>query len=58
MIPIPYFDKNPDGSFREEHYEGDQYPKNVPITRYDEYDLEARHPDVSIFTIPMMSAIM
>ncbi len=46
VIPIPYFDKNPDGSFREEHYEGDQYPKYVPITRYEEYDLETRHPDV------------
>ena len=46
VIPIPYFDKNPDGSFREEHYEGDLYPKDVPITRYDEYDLEACHPDV------------
>ena len=46
VIPIPYFDKNPDGSFREEHYEGDQYPKNVPITRYDEYDLEAHQPDI------------
>ncbi len=46
VIPIPYFDKNPDGSFREEHYEGDQYPKYVPITRCEEYDLEARHPDV------------
>lgn len=46
VIPIPYFDKNPDGSFREEHYEGDLYPKDVPVTRYDEYDLEARHPDV------------
>lgn len=45
VIPIPYFDKNPDGSFKEEHYEGDQYPKDVPITRYDEYDLEAEHPD-------------
>lgn len=46
VIPIPYFYKNPDGSFKEEHYEGDQYPKDVPITHYDEYDLEARHPDV------------
>lgn len=46
VVPIPYFDKNPDGSFREEHYEGDLYPKDVPITRYDEYDLEAHHPDV------------
>lgn len=46
VIPIPYYDKNPDGSFKEEHYEGNQYPKDVPITHYDEYDLEARHPDV------------
>ena len=46
VIPIPYYDKNPDGSFREEHYEGDLYPEYVPITRYDEYDLEERRPDV------------
>lgn len=46
VIPIPYYDKNPDGSFREEHYEGDLYPRYVPITRYDEYDLEARRPDM------------
>lgn len=46
VIPIPYFDKNPDGSLKEEHYEGDQYPKDVTVTRYDEYDLETRHPDV------------
>lgn len=46
VIPIPYFDKNPDGSFKEEHYEGDQYPKYVPITRYDVYSLETRRPDV------------
>ena len=24
VIPIPYYDKNPDGTFREMHYEGDQ----------------------------------
>ena len=32
VIPIPYFDKNPDGSFREMHYEGGQYPNYVPTT--------------------------
>ncbi len=46
VIPIPYYDKNPDGSFREEHYEGDQYPMDVPITRYDVYDFEERKPDI------------
>ena len=46
VIPIPYFDKNPNGSFKEEHYEGNRYPSYVPVTRYDEYDLEARRPDI------------
>lgn len=57
VIPIPYYDKNPDGSFKEEHYEGNQYPKDVPITHYDEYDLEARHRMSSIFTILTMGLI-
>lgn len=46
VIPIPYYDKNPDGSFKEMHYEGDLYPKYVPITDWQAYDLEKRHPDV------------
>ena len=45
VIPIPYYDRNPDGSFREEHYEGDQYPKYVPITWYGDYDFAERQPD-------------
>lgn len=45
VIPIPYYDKNPDGSFREMHYEGDQYPAYVPITKYDAFDFGAHHPD-------------
>ena len=46
VIPIPYYDKNPDGSFREMHCEADQYPAYVPITRYDSYDFEKRRPDM------------
>lgn len=45
VIPIPYFDKNPDQSFREEHYEGELFPDYVPITKYDEYDFGERRPD-------------
>lgn len=45
VIPIPYYDRKPDGSFGEMHYEGDQYPKYVPITRYDAYAFETRKPD-------------
>ena len=45
VIPIPYYDKNPDGSFRTMYYEGDQYPSYVPVTKYNEYDFEAHRPD-------------
>lgn len=46
VIPIPYYDKNPDGSFREMHCEDDQYPAYVPITRYDAFDFEKHRPDM------------
>ena len=52
VIPIPYYDKNPDGSFRTEHYEGDLFPDYVPVTRYDEYDFENRKPDVVFIHTP------
>ncbi len=45
VIPIPYFDKNPDGSMKEAHYEGDQYPKDVPVISFENYDFGAAHPD-------------
>lgn len=46
VIPIPYYDKNPDGSFREMHDERDQYPAYVPITSYETFDFSAHKPDM------------
>lgn len=46
VIPIPYYDKKPDGSMGQMHYEFDQYPEYVPVTRYEEYNFEARQPDM------------
>lgn len=46
VIPIPYYDKSPDGSFKEIHYEGEEYPDYVPITHYKEYDFTKRNPDI------------
>ncbi|MCH5261312.1 MAG: hypothetical protein J1F42_00200 [Lachnospiraceae bacterium] len=46
VIPIPYYDKNRDGNFSAEHYEGDRYPDYVPVTHYNEYDFESRRPDM------------
>ena len=46
MIPIPYYDKNPDGSFKTLHYEGDQFPEDIPITDFNEYAFADRQPDM------------
>lgn len=46
VIPIPYYDRNPDGSFREVHYEGEEYPDYVPVTFYKDYDFSKRYPDM------------
>lgn len=46
VIPIPYFDKNPDGTVKEMHYEGEQFPDYVEVTGYEEYDFQERHPDM------------
>ena len=45
VIPIPYYDKNPDGSFKAIHYEGNDYPKDVPVVSFEEFDFEREHPD-------------
>ena len=52
VVPIPYYDRNPDGSFRDIHYEGEQYPNDVPITDYREYDFAARQPDMIVIHNP------
>ena len=46
VIPIPYYDKKPNGNFEEMHYEGSQYPDYVPVTWYENYDFEKRKPDM------------
>lgn len=45
VVPIPYYDKNPDKSLGEMHYEGGEYPDNIEITYYEDYPLEERRPD-------------
>lgn len=52
VIPIPYYYKNFDGSFREMQYDGDQYPEDVPVTRYDAFDFAGHRPDVIVIQNP------
>lgn len=46
VIPVPYYDRNPDGSWRKLHNESHLYPSYVPVTDYGNYDFAERHPDM------------
>ena len=56
VIPIPYYDKNPDGTLGTLHYEGDLYPDYVPIMDYKKYDFEVRRPDAVFIHNPYDAA--
>ena len=52
VMPIPYCDRNPDGTAREWHCERDEFPKYVPTLDWKQVDLKAWHPDVFFFHYP------
>ena len=45
-IPIPYYEKNQDGTLGKMIYEGNDYPDYVPVVDFRKYDIEKRRPDV------------
>ncbi len=52
VIPIPYCEKEFDGTLGEIHYEGKQFPDDVPITSYETFDFIMQHPDMIFFHNP------
>lgn len=46
VMPIPYYEKIKDEIQGELLYEGDDFPENVEITHYRDYDIEKRRPDI------------
>ncbi len=46
VVPIPYFDRMPNRQFGQMHYEGNQYPDNIPVIDWRTYDLKQCKPDV------------
>nr|WP_304970219.1 CDP-glycerol glycerophosphotransferase family protein [uncultured Schaedlerella sp.] len=52
VIAIPYFERNRDHSLGKMHYEGDKYPKDVPITDWQKYRIEEQRPDIIYFQNP------
>lgn len=45
VVPIPYFEKDPEGNLKVHHYEGDDFPEYVKVTHYNDYPLEEIRPD-------------
>lgn len=52
VVPIPYYEKDAIGKMTDIHYEGDMLPEYVPVTDYETYDFEGRHPDVIVIQNP------
>lgn len=53
FIPIPYFDRNTDGSFGQMHLEGaGWYSNQYELTDWQGYNVEARRPDVAFIMNP------
>ena len=52
VMPIPYFERQQDGSLGEYHYEGDLLPEEVLIEDYRKVPLAVVHPDVIYFHNP------
>lgn len=52
VVPIPYCDRNADGTLKEWHYEGGLFPSYVPVTDYGQYALAERLPDIAYIHNP------
>lgn len=52
VVPIPYYDRNPDGSFGTMHYEGMDLPEGIEIIDWESYDLAAEKPDIAYIHNP------
>ena len=52
VVPIPYCDRNADGSVKEWHYEGGSFPADVVVTDYGKYSIEEHRPDVAYIHNP------
>lgn len=52
VVPIPYFEKNPDNSFGEMHYEGMELPEGIEIIDWESFDLAIEKPDIAYIHNP------
>lgn len=46
VVPIPYFEKDENGSLARKCYEIEEFPQNIPCTSYVDYDIKSVKPDI------------
>lgn len=46
VVPIPYYDRDDQGRMTTLHYEGVDFPSEIEVIHYDDFDLATRKPDV------------
>lgn len=52
VVPIPYYERNSDGSFGIMCYDGGEYPPEIPIVHWESYHISERKPDVAYIHNP------
>ena len=52
VMPLPYYNLDSNGNYSELNWEGKDFPDYVDVTKYDDYDIELRHPDVVVIHNP------
>lgn len=53
VVPLPYYYKRRMGAaISEIHWDGEEFPEEVPVIPYLDYDLENNHPDVIYIQMP------
>lgn len=53
FVPVPYFDRNPDGSLGQMHFEGEGcYSEQYELTDWQEYNVQVRRPDIIFIMNP------
>ena len=52
VMPVPYFILDSNQDILRIEYEGEEFPEDISITRYDNYSIPVMHPDVIFIHYP------
>ncbi len=52
VVALPYYDRNYDGDYLDEHYEKELFPDYVNALDYRSFDLEQERPDIIVMQVP------